>query len=180
MSLFGRSDRDAEDRNAAGPEGSGSAPKTAQGEPRPARTAVGAAGGPGGKMANIGKSITIKGDLTGDEDLVIEGNVEGKVLLPNNQLTIGANGKVRADVEGKSVVVVGHVAGNVTATDRVEIQASGTVDGDVRAPKLIIQEGAVLNGGVEMTGKKASAPAPSPSPSLPKPSTAAEARPSSP
>lgn len=177
MSLFGRSDRDAEDRNVAGPEGSGGAPKTAQGESRPARAPVGAAGGPGGKMANIGKSITIKGDLTGDEDLVIEGNVEGKVLLPNNQLTIGANGKVRADVQGKSVVVVGHVAGNVTATDRVEIQASGTVDGDVRAPKLIIQEGAVLNGGVEMTGKKAAVGAQAPS--HPKPSQpTVEARPS--
>lgn len=111
-------------------------------------------------MANIGKSITIKGDLTGDEDLVIEGNVEGKVHLPNNQLTVGPNGKVRADVQGKAVVVVGHVAGNVSATERVEIQASGTVDGDVRAPKLVIQEGAVLNGGVEMGGKKAAAASP--------------------
>ena len=90
MSLFGRSDRDAEDRNVAGPEGSGGAPKTAQGEPRPARAPVGAAGGPGGKMANIGKSITIKGDLTGNEHMVIEGNVEGKVELPTAELTIGA------------------------------------------------------------------------------------------
>ena len=105
-------------------------------------------------MATIGKSITIKGDLTGDEDLLVEGNVEGKIDLPNNELTIGPNGKVRADVHGKSVIVVGHVAGNVSGTERVEIQASGVIDGDVRAPKLLIQEGAVLNGAVDMGGKE--------------------------
>jgi cytoskeletal protein CcmA (bactofilin family) len=105
-------------------------------------------------MANIGKSITIRGDLTGNEDLVIEGDVEGKVELPNNELTIGANGKVRADVQAKAVIVVGRVSGNVSATDRVEIQASGVVDGDVHAPRLVVQEGAVINGGVSMGEKK--------------------------
>jgi len=101
-------------------------------------------------MANIGKSITIKGDLSGNEDLVVEGNVQGKIELPNNQLTIGANGNVAADVTAKTIVVIGKVAGNVTGTERVEIEASGAVEGDVRAPRLIVQEGAVLNGGVEM------------------------------
>jgi cytoskeletal protein CcmA (bactofilin family) len=108
-------------------------------------------------MANIGKSITIRGDLTGNEDLVIEGDVEGKVELPNNELTIGANGKVRADVQAKAVIVVGRVSGNVSATDRVEIQASGVVDGDVHAPRLVVQEGAVINGGVSMGEKKPAA-----------------------
>ena len=112
-------------------------------------------------MANIGKSITIKGDLSGDEDLVVEGTVEGKIDLPSNQLTIGANGKVRADVSAKSVVVIGKVAGNVTGTERVQIEASGAVDGDVRAPKLVVQEGAVLNGAVEM-GQVRSAEKPAP------------------
>jgi len=114
-------------------------------------------------MANIGKSITIKGDLSGDEDLVIEGTVEGKIDLPNNQLTIGSNGNVRADVAAKSVVVVGRVAGNVSGTERVEIEATGSVEGDVRAPRLVVQEGAVLNGSVEMGPvKSAEKPAPQP------------------
>ncbi len=101
-------------------------------------------------MANIGKSITIKGDLTGNEDLQIEGNVEGRIDLPNNVLTVGAEGKVKAEVHAKAVIVVGRVTGNVTAVDRIEVESSGIVDGDVRAPKLVVQEGAVLNGSVEM------------------------------
>jgi cytoskeletal protein CcmA (bactofilin family) len=101
-------------------------------------------------MANIGKSITIKGDLSGDEDLVVEGNVQGKIELPNNQLTIGPNGNVAADVAAKAVVIVGKVSGNVTGTERVEIESTGAVDGDVRAPRLVVQEGAILNGTVEM------------------------------
>jgi cytoskeletal protein CcmA (bactofilin family) len=126
-------------------------------------------------MANIGKSISIKGDLTGNEDLVIEGRVEGKIELPENELTIGANGNVTADVKAKSVVVIGRIGGNVSATERIEIQASGAVEGDVRGPRLIVQEGAVLNGSVEM-GKAAAgkaAPGPSPQPPLAKTSTAA-------
>ena len=107
-------------------------------------------------MANIGKSITLKGDLSGNEDLVIEGHIEGRVDLPNNQLTIGANGSCAAEVHAKTVVVVGKVTGNVIATERIEIQATGLVNGDVSAPKLIVQEGAVVNGSIEM-GSKAKA-----------------------
>jgi cytoskeletal protein CcmA (bactofilin family) len=110
-------------------------------------------------MANIGKSIAIKGDLTGNEDMVIEGKVEGKVELPNNQLTVGANGTVRAEVHAKAVVVIGRVAGNVHGTERVEIQATGVVDGDVTAPRLVIAEGAVVNGSIHMTKKEADASA---------------------
>lgn len=110
----------------------------------------------GGNMANIGKSITLKGDLSGNEDLVIEGHVEGRVDLPSNQLTIGANGSCSAEVHAKNVVVIGKVNGNVIATERIEIQATGLVNGDVSAPKLIVQEGAVVNGSIEM-GSKAKA-----------------------
>jgi cytoskeletal protein CcmA (bactofilin family) len=110
-------------------------------------------------MANIGKSISIKGDLTGNEDMVIEGKVEGKVELPNNQLTVGANGTVRAEVHAKAVVVIGRVTGNVHGTERVEIQATGVVEGDVTAPRLVIAEGAVVNGSIHMTKKEAEAAA---------------------
>lgn len=105
-------------------------------------------------MANIGKSITIKGDLTGDEDLQIEGTVEGRIDLPNNELTVGSEGKVKAEIHAKAVIVIGHVTGNVSGVDRIEIQATGRVDGDVKAPKLVVAEGAVLNGAIEMGNVK--------------------------
>jgi len=104
-------------------------------------------------VANIGKAISIRGDLTGNEDMVIEGHVEGKVDLPNNQLTVGANGKVKAEIHAKGVVIVGHVDGNVFGLERIEIQATGSVEGDVTAPKLVVAEGAQLNGAIKMTGK---------------------------
>ncbi|MCP5058749.1 MAG: polymer-forming cytoskeletal protein [bacterium] len=126
-------------------------------------------------MANIGKSITIKGDLTGNEDLQIDGTVEGRIDLPNNQLTIGADGEVKAEVTAKAVSVIGHVTGNLNATDKIEVEGAGIVDGDVRAPRLIIQEGAVLNGAVEMGAKAASAPAASASAPKPVPSGSSSA-----
>ncbi len=110
-------------------------------------------------MANIGKSITIKGDLSGNEDLVIEGTVEGKVELPNSQLTIGADGSVHAEVNAKAVVVIGRVKGNVNGTERVEIQATGQVEGDVCSPRLVVAEGAELNGAINMTKNKNAAAA---------------------
>jgi cytoskeletal protein CcmA (bactofilin family) len=123
----------------------------------------------GGKMANIGKSIRIKGDLSGEEDLVVEGHAEGKIELPNNELTIGANGSVDAEVHAKTVVVIGKITGNVTATDRIEVQATGLVNGDVNAPRLVVQEGAVINGSIEMGGRK-STPVPAAAPHVPAPS----------
>jgi cytoskeletal protein CcmA (bactofilin family) len=113
-------------------------------------------------MASFGKSIIFKGDLTGDEDLEIEGRVEGQVKLPNHQLTIGAHGRVTAQVEAKLVVVTGHVSGNVTASERVEVQASGIVDGDISAPRLLIQEGAVVNGSIQMGAAAAKSAVPAP------------------
>jgi len=102
-------------------------------------------------MATMGQSIIFRGELSGDEDLEIEGQVEGTVKLPNHQLTIGANGRVTAEVVAKSIVVVGRVVGNLTASERIEVQATGHVDGDLRTPRLNVQEGAVLNGSVDMS-----------------------------
>ncbi len=103
-------------------------------------------------VANIGKSIAIKGDLTGNEDMVIEGSVEGSVELPNNQLTIGANGTIKAEIHAKSVIIVGHVVGNIDGIERVEIQATGRVEGNVSAPKLVVAEGAQIDGAIQMRG----------------------------
>ena len=103
-------------------------------------------------MATMGQSIVFKGELTGDEDLEIEGQVDGVVQLANHQLTIGANGRLTAEVHAKSIVVIGEVKGNLTASERIEVQATGVVTGDLKAPRLNVQEGAVLNGSIEMTG----------------------------
>jgi cytoskeletal protein CcmA (bactofilin family) len=153
VSLFGKKD-EPEDAVAAF-----DAPSTAAQSVEPASTPAprGRVREGEGVMANIGKSITISGDLTGEEDLVIEGKVEGKVTLPNSQLTIGANGAIKAEVQAKSVVVIGRVSGNVRGTERVEIQATGIVEGDVVAPRLIVAEGAVVNGSIQMTSKPGAA-----------------------
>ncbi len=107
-------------------------------------------------MANIGQSIVFKGELTGDEDLEIDGRVEGSVNLINNQLTVGANGQLQAEVNAKSIVVIGRVQGNLTASERVEIQATGIVDGDIKTPRLLVQEGAAINGRIDMSKAAAS------------------------
>ena len=161
MSLFGKTEKDALGRSRSAPGDQDTRSPLASGKETTHRGMGDAAprARGGGDLANIGKSITIKGDLTGNEDLVIDGNIEGRIDLPNNQLTIGPEGQIKADIHAKSAVVVGHVTGNVSATERIEVQASGIVDGDVRAPRLVVQEGAVLNGAIEMGETKKQAPA---------------------
>jgi cytoskeletal protein CcmA (bactofilin family) len=103
------------------------------------------------RMATIGQSIVFKGELNGDEDLEIEGQVDGHVELTNHQLTIGPNGRLKAEVNAKSIIVIGQVTGDLTASERIEVQATGVVQGDIKAPRLNVQEGAVLNGTIDMT-----------------------------
>ena len=104
-------------------------------------------------MVNIGKSIVIKGELNGSEDLTIDGHIEGKIELKDNVLTIGPNGKIQAQTFAKSVIVLGTVIGNITASDKVEIRDSGSVDGDVISPRVAIAEGAQFHGSVDMQKK---------------------------
>jgi cytoskeletal protein CcmA (bactofilin family) len=99
---------------------------------------------------NIGKSVVIKGELTGSEDLTIEGHVEGKIELRQNVLTIGPNGKIKAQVFAKSVIILGEVTGNVTATEKVDLRDNGSVDGDIAAPRVAIAEGAHFRGSIDM------------------------------
>ena len=103
-----------------------------------------------GENVNIGKSVVIKGELSGSEDLTIEGNVEGRIELKENILTIGPNGKIRAEVFAKSVIVLGEVSGNVTASEKVDIRDNGSVDGDITSPRVAIAEGAHFRGSVDM------------------------------
>jgi cytoskeletal protein CcmA (bactofilin family) len=102
-------------------------------------------------MVNIGKSVVIKGELSCSEDLTIEGHVEeGRIDLKDNVLTIGPNGKIKAEVFAKSVVVLGEVTGNVTASEKVDIRDNGSVDGDLASPRVAIAEGAHFRGSVDM------------------------------
>ena len=99
---------------------------------------------------NIGKSVVIKGELSGSEDLTIEGHVEGRIELKENVLTIGSNAKIRAEVFAKTVIVLGEVTGNVTASEKVDIRDNGSVDGDITSPRVAIAEGAHFRGSVDM------------------------------
>ena len=101
-------------------------------------------------MGNIGKSVIIKGELSGSEDLTIEGQVEGKIELNNNVLTIGTNAKIKAQVFAKTIVVLGEVTGNITASEKVDIRDNGSVDGDITSPKVAIAEGAHFRGAIDM------------------------------
>ena len=101
-------------------------------------------------VVNIGKSVVIKGELNGSEDLTIEGHVEGKIELRDHVLTIGPNGKIKAEVFAKAVIVLGEVAGNVSATEKVDIRDRGSVDGDIVSPRVAIAEGAHFRGSVDM------------------------------
>jgi len=101
-------------------------------------------------VVHIGKSVVIKGELNGSEDLTIEGHVEGKIELRDHVLTIGPNGRIRAAVFAKAVIVVGEVVGNVTATEKVDIRDNGSVDGDIISPRVAIAEGAHFRGSVDM------------------------------
>src|SRR5262245_28393340 len=104
-------------------------------------------------MVNIGKSVVIKGELNGSEDLTVEGHVEGRIELKDHVLTIGPNGKIKAQVFAKAVIVLGEVNGNVTASEKVDIRDGGSVDGDIIAPRVAIAEGAHFRGSVDMQRK---------------------------
>ena len=116
---------------------------------------------------NIGKSVVIKGDLSGSEDLTIEGQVEGKIELRQNVLTIGANGKIKASIFAKAVIVQGEVTGDITASERVDIRDAGSVDGDLSAPRIAIADGAHFRGSIDMQRQGGKAPDVKPSETKP-------------
>jgi len=109
---------------------------------------------------SIGKSVVFKGELSGSEDLLVEGTVEGKIELRDHVLTVGAHGKIKAEVNAKVVIVLGEVVGNVAASEKLDIRNSGSVEGDITAPVVSIAEGAHLRGSVDMQKKPAAAAAP--------------------
>jgi len=109
------------------------------------------------EVAHIGKSVVIKGDLSGSGDLFLDGEVEGTVDLKQNSVTIGPNGRVKAKVSAKSVVVQGKLEGNILASERVEIRETATVHGDIVTKRILIAEGAYFKGSVAQEGEQSKA-----------------------
>jgi cytoskeletal protein CcmA (bactofilin family) len=107
----------------------------------------------GKSTMNMGQSIVIKGELSGEEDLTFDGRIEGKVSLPNHILTVGKTATVNAEVLAKTVVVLGSVTGNVTAKEKFELQAGGSMDGALSAPRVAMAEGSRFDGKIEMPKK---------------------------
>ncbi len=127
----------------------------------------------------VGREIVVKGELHGGEDVTIEGQVEGTITLKQHVLTIGSHGHIQADVLAKSVVVMGEVIGDIEATEKVSISTEGKVDGNIRAPRVSIAEGAMFRGGIDMqVGQQAQGarddPRPRPEPRRPPPASKAK------
>ena len=111
---------------------------------------------PASGLAQIGKSVVIKGELSGSEDLYLDGQVEGSIALKGNNLTVGPNGRVKASIEAKGVVVQGKLDGNIQATERVELRKSAVMNGDITTQRISIVEGAFLKGKVDITRSEGS------------------------
>ena len=142
----------------ASPAGGGASFEAA----RPASTGV--TGVPSGDQATIGKSLVVKGELSGSESLYIDGKVEGAINLPGNRVTVGRNGQVAANISAREVVVLGKVRGNIQASDRVDIRSEGSLTGDVVAARISIEDGAFFKGGIDITKPGATPKAGEPAP----------------
>ena len=104
-------------------------------------------------VAHIGKSVVLKGELSGSEDLFLDGEIEGNIELRDHNLTVGPNGRVRANINAKEVVIQGKVDGNVIASDRVELRKSAVLVGDITTQRIVIEDGAYFKGGIDI-GKR--------------------------
>jgi cytoskeletal protein CcmA (bactofilin family) len=120
---------------------------SAASEPAPATRPVGTTTA---DQATIGKSLVIKGEVTGSESLYIDGRVEGSINLSGNRVTVGRNGVVSANINAREIVVLGKVRGNLTASDRVDIRSDGSLTGDVVAARISIEDGAFFKGGIDI------------------------------
>jgi cytoskeletal protein CcmA (bactofilin family) len=103
--------------------------------------------------AQFGRSIVVKGEVSGSEDLTIDGQVEGRISLPDHALTIGPNATVCADITAKVVTIFGSVLGSITAHDKIDVRRSGSVEGDVTCASLVVQDGAILCGKIQTRGE---------------------------
>ena len=103
------------------------------------------------RTANIGESLRFEGTLSGLEDLVVDGEVKGAIRLPECSLTVGPSGRIDADIEARNLTVLGHITGNIVCLERVRLCTTGSIDGDVKAPRILIEDGAVVRGRIDVT-----------------------------
>lgn len=103
-----------------------------------------------GEVATIGKSVVVKGELSGSEDLVVDGEVEGSISLRGQSLTVGPNGRVRANIEARNVILHGRVDGDIAATDRVELRKTASLSGDISTARISIEDGAFFKGTIDI------------------------------
>ena len=101
-------------------------------------------------QATIGRTLVIKGEISGSEALYIDGCIEGKINMPDSRVTIGRNGKVDASIQAREVVVMGKVTGNIECSDRVDIRSEGSVNGDISTVRISVEDGAALKGGIQV------------------------------
>jgi cytoskeletal protein CcmA (bactofilin family) len=101
-------------------------------------------------QATIGRTLVIKGEVSGSEALYIDGRIEGKITMPESRVTIGRNGKVDASIQARELVVMGKVNGNIECSDRVDIRAEGSVNGDISTVRISVEDGASLKGGIQV------------------------------
>jgi cytoskeletal protein CcmA (bactofilin family) len=106
------------------------------------------------EQATLGRTLVIKGEVSGAEALYIDGRVEGTISLPGNRVTIGRNGQVAANISAKELVIMGKVQGNVECADRLDIRSEGTLTGDVITHRICVEDGAMLRGGVEVRAQE--------------------------
>jgi cytoskeletal protein CcmA (bactofilin family) len=125
--------------------GKSNSPATTPNNPNPVKTVSAPV-----EQATIGRSLVIKGEVSGSEALYIDGRIEGKVSLPDNRVTIGRNGIVQANIAAREVVVMGKVSGNIDCSDRIDIRSEGSVTGDISTVRISVEDGAIVKGGVEV------------------------------
>lgn len=129
-------------------------PKYSQAPPTPSSYAPVKAANPLMEQATLGRTLVIKGEVSGAEALYIDGRVEGKISLPGNRVTIGRNGQVAANISAKELVIMGKVQGNVECADRLDIRSEGSLTGDVVTHRISVEDGAILKGGVEVRAQE--------------------------
>jgi cytoskeletal protein CcmA (bactofilin family) len=158
------------ERPTTAPAATPSMSEPAAAAPRPVTTTT-------SDQATIGKSLVIKGEVTGSESLYIDGRVEGSINLSGNRVTVGRNGVVAANINAREIVVLGKVRGNLTASDRVDIRSDGSLTGDVVAARISIEDGAFFKGGIDIrkAGAKPEEVKPATTASTPEPAVAARA-----
>ena len=111
-----------------------------------------------GERSVIGSSISIKGDISGDENLLIEGEIEGKIVFHNHSVTIGQNGRIKAEIHGKTIAVDGNHEGNLFATEQLIIRQTGIVHGNIVSPRVVLEDGCNFKGNIDMSPKEKTSP----------------------